>query len=93
MIQSMAATDGEPGAVLTAESGAAFKSRSFRNYQLARFLVILGAEAQSIAVAWQIYQITHSALLLGATGWRCFCRGCCLCCRRGTRRTGMTARG
>ncbi len=75
MIQSMAATDGEPGAVLTAESGAAFKSRSFRNYQLARFLVILGAEAQSIAVAWQIYQITHSALLLGATGLALFLPG------------------
>ena len=50
----------------------AFQSRSFRNYQVARFLVILGAEAQSVAVAWQIYQLTHSALLLGATGLALF---------------------
>ena len=56
-------------------SHAAFRSRSFRNYQLARFLVILGAEAQSIAVAWQIYQLTHSALLLGATGLALFLPG------------------
>ena len=56
----------------TQTSSAAFQSRSFRNYQLARFLVILGAEAQSVAVAWQIYQITHSALMLGATGLALF---------------------
>ena len=56
-------------------TSAAFQHRSFRNYQLARFLVILGAEAQSVAVAWQIYQITHSALLLGATGLALFLPG------------------
>ena len=31
-------------------------------------MVILGAEAQSVAVAWQVYAITHSALDLGYTG-------------------------
>ena len=67
-------TDSEPG-VSDASSHAAFRSRSFRNYQLARFLVILGAAAQSLAVAWQIYQITHSALLLGATGLALFLPG------------------
>lgn len=76
MIQSMPVSDGQETSVLTGrESGAALRSRSFRNYQLARFLVILGAEAQSIAVAWQIYQITHSALLLGATGLALFLPG------------------
>ncbi len=50
-------------------------SVSFRNYQMARFAVILGAEAQSIAVAWQVYQITHSALLLGMTGLALFLPG------------------
>ncbi len=48
--------------------GSAFLSRDFRLYQTARLLVILGAEAQALAVAWQIYQITHSALDLGLTG-------------------------
>lgn len=56
----------QPGA------NSAFQSRSFRNYQIARFLVILGAEAQSFAVALQIYKLTHSALLLGSTGLALF---------------------
>ena len=55
--------------------GAAFSSRNFRRYQLARLCVILGAEAQSLAVAWQIYQITHSALYLGYTGLALFLPG------------------
>ncbi len=54
---------------------AAFQHRDFRNYQVARFLAILGAEAQSVAVGWQIYQITNSALLLGATGLALFLPG------------------
>jgi hypothetical protein len=46
---------------------AAFQSRDFRLYQMARATVIIGAEAQALAVAWQVYQITHSALALGYT--------------------------
>ena len=53
----------------------AFRSREFRLYQTARLLVILGAEAQSVAVAWQVYQITHSALSLGYTGLALFMPG------------------
>jgi MFS family permease len=56
-------------------AGVAFLSRDFRLYQTARLLVILGAEAQSIAVAWQVYQITHSALDLGLTGLALFAPG------------------
>jgi len=50
----------------------AFASRDFRRYQLARAAVILGAEAQSVAVAWQVYSITHRALDLGYTGLALF---------------------
>lgn len=57
------------------EIGSAFRSRDFRLYQSARLLVILGAEAQSVAVAWQVYQITHSALDLGYTGLALFLPG------------------
>jgi MFS family permease len=53
----------------------AFRSRDFRLYQTARLFVILGAEAQSVAVAWQVYQITHSALSLGYTGLALFLPG------------------
>ena len=56
-------------------AGSAFLSRDFRLYQSARFFVILGAEAQSVAVAWQVYQITHSALDLGYTGLALFLPG------------------
>jgi MFS family permease len=52
--------------------GSAFLSRDFRLFQTARLLVILGAEAQAVAVAWQVYQITHSALALGLTGLMLF---------------------
>ncbi|WP_047497831.1 MFS transporter [Terriglobus sp. TAA 43] len=55
--------------------GAAFSSRNFRRYQLARMLAIMGAEAQSVAVAWQIYQLTHNAFLLGCTGLALFLPG------------------
>ena len=59
------------------EAGAAiaFLSRDFRLYQTARLLVIVGAEAQSLAVGWQIYQITGSALKLGLTGLALFAPG------------------
>jgi MFS family permease len=69
------------GSSVAAEAGAeagaasAFLSRDFRLYQTARLLVILGAEAQSVAVAWQVYQITHSALDLGLTGLALFAPG------------------
>jgi MFS family permease len=54
---------------------AAFLSRDFRRYQLARVLVIIGAEAQTVAVAWLVYQITRSALYLGYTGLVLFLPG------------------
>ena len=53
----------------------AFRSRDFRRYQMARLMVILGAEAQSVGVAWQVYLITHSALALGYTGLALFLPG------------------
>src|SRR5580693_2951355 len=53
----------------------AFGFRDFRRYQLARVMAILGAEAQSVAVAWQVYSITHRALDLGFTGLALFLPG------------------
>jgi len=54
---------------------AAFFSRDFLRYQLARVVVIMGAEAQALAVAWQVYQITHKAIDLGYTGLILFLPG------------------
>jgi MFS family permease len=54
---------------------AAFAHRDFRRYQLARVMVIMGAEAQAVAVAWQVYEITHRAIDLGYTGLILFLPG------------------
>jgi MFS family permease len=53
----------------------AFASRDFKRYQLARVVAILGAEGQTVAVAWQVYSITHRALDLGYTGLALFLPG------------------
>ena len=53
----------------------AWQHRDFRFYSAARFLGVMGAEAQSVGVAWQIYQVTHSALALGYTGLALFLPG------------------
>ncbi len=57
------------------QPAAAFLSRDFLRYQLARVVVIIGAEAQALAVAWQVYEITHKAIDLGYTGLMLFLPG------------------
>jgi MFS family permease len=47
---------------------AAFAHRDFRVYQAARFAVTIGTQMQSVAIAWQVYAITHRALDLGYVG-------------------------
>src|ERR1700760_469529 len=54
---------------------AAFAYRDFRRYQMARIMVIMGAEAQAVAVAWQVYAMTHRAIDLGYTGLVLFLPG------------------
>jgi MFS family permease len=46
----------------------AFQHRDFSLYQIARFLVIVALEMQSVAVAWQVYEITRRPLDLGYVG-------------------------
>jgi MFS family permease len=46
----------------------AFTYPDFTLYQLARFLIVAGLEMQSVAVGWQIYEITHRPLDLGLVG-------------------------
>ena len=47
---------------------AVFSYPAFRNYELARFLIVVSIEMQSVAVAWQVYDITRQAFALGLTG-------------------------
>jgi MFS family permease len=68
--------DLEPTPVRTSSQATlAWQSRDFRFYSAARVLGIMGAEAQAVGVAWQVYQITHSALALGYTGLALFLPG------------------
>lgn len=45
-----------------------FTYPAFRNYELARFLIVVAIEMQSVAVGWQVYEITRSPFALGMTG-------------------------
>lgn len=47
---------------------AAFQHRDYSLYQVARLLVVLGLEMQSVGVAWQVYEITRRPLDLGYVG-------------------------
>lgn len=51
-----------------ASARVAFQYPQFRLYQAARFLTITASEMQSVAVGWQIYDITHRPLDLGLVG-------------------------
>ena len=54
---------------------AVFRYPSFVRYLPARLLTVLALQMQSVAVGWQIYEITHSPLALGLTGLAQFLPG------------------
>jgi MFS family permease len=47
---------------------AAFQFSSFRLFQIARFCIVFCTEMQSVAVGWQVYEITKRPIDLGYTG-------------------------
>jgi MFS family permease len=47
---------------------AAFQFSGFRLFEIARFCTVFCTEMQSVAVGWQVYEITHRPLDLGLTG-------------------------
>jgi MFS family permease len=47
---------------------AAFQFPPFRQYEIARFCIVFCTEMQSVAVGWQVYEITRRPLDLGLTG-------------------------
>ena len=53
----------------------AFTYPSFVRFQLARFCVVLATEMQSVAVGWQVYEITRRPLDLGLVGLAQFLPG------------------
>jgi len=53
----------------------AFQYPNFRYYVTARFLVTASSEMQSVAVAWQVYGLTHRPVDLGLVGLAQFLPG------------------
>ena len=56
-------------------SAAAATYPDFARYQIARFFIVAALEMQSVAVGWQVYDITHRALDLGLVGLAQFLPG------------------
>jgi MFS family permease len=53
----------------------AFTYPNFVNYTLARFFIVVALEMQSVAVGWQVYEITRRPLDLGYVGLAQFAPG------------------
>lgn len=53
----------------------AFTYPAFTLYQMARFCIVLATEMQSVAVGWQVYEITKRPLDLGLVGLAQFLPG------------------
>src|SRR5678816_2330566 len=65
---------GFPGPSLPA-GRIAFTSPDFPIYQAARFFIVAALEMQSVAVGWQVYEITRRPLDLGLIGLAQFLPG------------------
>jgi len=57
------------------DSRAAFRYPAFTIFQVARSLIVLSLEMQSVAVGWQVYEITKRPLDLGLVGLAQFLPG------------------
>jgi MFS family permease len=57
------------------QGNAVFGFPNFRLFQIARFCMVLALEMQSVAVGWQIYEITKRPLDLGLVGLAQFLPG------------------
>ena len=51
-----------------APSRSVFRHRDFTLYQVARLCAVLAVQIESVAIGWQVYELTGSALALGYTG-------------------------
>src|SRR5581483_5829467 len=60
---------------MRSDSRAAFRYPSFRYFQAARFLTVSANEMQSVAIGWQVYEITRRPLDLGLVGLAQFLPG------------------
>ncbi|MEI9975573.1 MAG: MFS transporter [Ignavibacteriota bacterium] len=57
------------------QAKAAFEYPGFRYYMMARFLITASSEMQSVAIGWQVYNLTHRPRDLGLVGLSQFLPG------------------
>src|SRR5664280_2272894 len=57
------------------QANAAFQYPGFRYFMAARFLITASSEMQSVAIGWQVYNLTHRPLDLGLVGLAQFLPG------------------
>src|SRR5512135_2864155 len=55
-------------AVRTAGNYAVLRNRDFLLYLIGRFIASLGQQMLTVAIGWELYERTHSALALGLVG-------------------------
>ncbi len=79
----------DPASRMQTSGRIAFTYPNFRAYMLARFLATASSEMQAVAVAWQVYGLTHRPLDLGLVGLAQFLPGICFFWSRARRRTGF----
>ena len=72
---------------------AVFTYPDFTVYELALFFIEAALEMESVAVGWQVYEITKRPLDLGLVGLAQFLPGIVLFLAQGTRRIGLIAAG
>jgi MFS family permease len=65
----------DPASAHLEASRAAFRYPDFVSYEVARLFIVLSLEMQSVAVGWQVYDITRRALDLGLVGLAQFLPG------------------
>jgi len=53
---------------LPVDNYAVFRLRDFRLYLIGRLFAVMGAQMLTVAVGWELYERTHSALALGLVG-------------------------
>ncbi|MFP2930038.1 MFS transporter [Pyxidicoccus sp. 3LG] len=70
--------DSAPAAGGGLPASSIFEYRDFRLYQVARFVLTLGVQMQSVAVAWHVYSLTQRPLDLGFVGLAQFLPALCL---------------
>jgi MFS family permease len=69
MSTAPAAQPGDPAPPAAQQSGrAAFRSPAFTFFYASRLIAMLGLEMQSVAIGWQVYEITRQPLALGYVG-------------------------